>query len=71
MRYFIFFYRCQDYKSIQYGEQGYIGECLPSSAIISVFISDNTGFTPPKCALLSFNEVSKQDYNSFFEKEQE
>jgi hypothetical protein len=71
MRYFIFFYRCQDEKSKQYGEQGYIGEILPSSAVISKFIADNTRYTPNKCALLSFNEVSEQDYNSFFGREQE
>ena len=67
MRYFIFFYKCQDIHSIQHGQQGVIGKKFPSSKIIKIAISDNNTYLPDQCDILSFNEVSEEDYNSFFD----
>jgi hypothetical protein len=68
MRYFIFFYRCQDSQSTQYGQQGVAGKKFPTSKLISVAISDNNTYLPSQCTILGFNEVSEEDYNSFFDK---
>jgi hypothetical protein len=68
MRYFIFFYKCASNQSSQYGEQGLVSEELPSSKHIRQCIGIHTGYNPSQCAILSFNEVSKQDYNIFFDK---
>ena len=68
MRYFIFFYKCQDSHSMQQGQQGVAGKKLPSSKHVKMAVSNNNTYSPDQCNILSFNEVSEEDYNSFFDK---
>jgi hypothetical protein len=69
MRYFIFFYRCQNRTSTQYIERGHVGTKLPSTNFMQRIISDGNNYNFGQCAILSFNEVSEEDYNSFFSKD--
>jgi hypothetical protein len=68
MRYFIFFFMCQNGRATQHGQQGVAGKKLPRSELIIAAISDNNTYLPSQCAILGFNEVSEEDYNSFFDK---
>ena len=68
MRYFIFFYKCQDSHSMQHGQQGVAGKKFPSSKHVRMAVSNNNTYSPDQCSILGFNEVSEEDYNSFFDK---
>lgn len=69
MRYFIFFYRCQNESHTMYGQYGFKAEKLPPlPAICEGVALTDTDFTAGQVAILGFNEVSKDDYNSFFDK---
>ena len=68
MRYFIFFYKCRNRNSTQYIQAGHIGTKLPSSKSMQHEVS-NDSYSYGDCNMLSFNEVSEEDFNSFFDRE--
>ena len=69
MRHFIFFYKLTDSTSHQYGNCGYHSEKLPSMKGLCKFITKEGEFAEGQCAILGYNEVTEEDYKSFFDKE--
>ena len=67
MRHFIFFYKLTDSSGHLYGECGYHSENLPSSKVLSEYITKEGSFTKGQCAILSYNEITEEDYKSFFD----
>tara|TARA_R110000787_G_scaffold278892_1_gene388838 strand:+ start:426 stop:647 length:222 start_codon:yes stop_codon:yes gene_type:complete len=70
MRHFIFFYKNMDNTSHQYGNCGWHSEKLPRHSDVYAFATKDVRYTESQCNLLGYNEVTKEDYNSFFEKEE-
>ena len=70
MRYFIFFYKCQNTTSSQYGQRGYYGKSLPSLRKVSELVEDSSAYSKSQVNILSFNEVTEEDYGNFFVVEQ-
>lgn len=69
MRWFIFFYRCENQRCNMYGQYGNWSEKLLSNTFVSEQVALNHDeFTAGQVSILSFNEVSESDYNNFFDK---
>ena len=66
MRYFIFFYRCEDKFSHQYGQQGYYSDTLPSFLDIFNMVAESSDYSEEEVNILSYNEVSEEDYYNYF-----
>jgi hypothetical protein len=70
MRYFIFFYKNTDSTSHQYGNCGWHSEKLPRHSDVCDFATRHGGYAAKQCNLLGYNEVTEEDYDSFFDKEE-
>jgi hypothetical protein len=68
MRYFIFFYKCQSQSGSMYGQYGNWSKTLPSNTFVAKEVAKSSGFKAGQVNILSFNEVTADDYNSFFDK---
>lgn len=69
LRYFIFFYKCKDLVGSTYGHYGYWSESLLSSKFVREQVSKITSaYSTDQVNILGFNEVSKIDYDAFFDK---
>ena len=69
MRHFIFFYKLTDSTSSQYGNCGFHSEKLPRHSDVCRFAAKHGSYAESECNLLGYNEVTEEDYNSFFEKD--
>ena len=69
MRHFIFFYKLTDSTSHQYGNCGFHAEKLPRHSDVCHFATKYNEYAAKQCCLLGYNEVTEEDYDSFFEKE--
>mgnify|MGYP003654556786 CR=1 FL=1 len=70
MRHFIFFYKLTNNKSYQYGNCGWHSEKLPRHSDVCHFATKFESYTENQCSLLGYNEVTEEDYDSFFDKEE-
>lgn len=70
MRHFIFFYKLQNQSGHAYGQYGVWSEKLPSQSFIcDEIIKQAVDFyLSREVNILGFNEVSEDDYNSYFDK---
>ena len=69
VRFFIFFYKCEDINSHMYGQYGTWSKTLPNNMYVSEQVSiSNNEYKASEVNILSFNEVSEVDYNNFFNK---
>jgi hypothetical protein len=69
MRHFIFFYKRSNNESHQYGTCGMHSEWLPKAKDVFKSIAGTSDYTEGDCAIISYNEVTEEDYVSFFGKE--
>jgi hypothetical protein len=70
MRHFIFFYKRSNNKSHQYGTCGVHSETLPKARDVFKSLANTSDFKEGDCAILSYNEVTEEDYESFFGEEE-
>jgi hypothetical protein len=72
VRYFVFFYSCNNGKTSSFGEQGLRLNHFPSSNLVNKHIVSNApGYSKGQIQIKSFNELTETDYNSWFELNQE
>lgn len=67
MRHFIFFYKCANGVSFQYGQHGRKGNVIPSFASVTESIASNNTYSKSNVNILGFNEVSGSDYDNWFD----
>ena len=69
-RYFIFFYKCQNRNGHTYGQYGTKSGSLPSYSYVAMEVAgSDTSYEPSSVNITGFNEVTKYDYDSFFDKD--
>lgn len=69
MRYFIFFYKCENNFYHNSGMYGTRTELLPSNTFVSEQIAKfEPDYTESQVNIVGFSEVAKADYDSFFDK---